>query len=184
VIGHFDRLYDLHLSAQDREDLVAYLTAVGDGERAYEPVTLAAQLSEIDHFAEVLETAVPAHESEIVALAVDTIGVELRDLAEDFPDRKDTTVSGGMAERMKARAALKELVLTLRRVEIADASGDTAAAAKALGEYRQAMAASVPTLQAAVPWSLFEPSVRKAHYAALRQLVQLANGQAPSPSHR
>ncbi len=34
VVAHFDRVFDLGLSAQDRRDLVAYLTAVGDGERA------------------------------------------------------------------------------------------------------------------------------------------------------
>ena len=35
VVAHFDRVFDLGLSAQDRHDLVAYLTAVGDGTLPY-----------------------------------------------------------------------------------------------------------------------------------------------------
>src|SRR5579872_1022387 len=36
VVAHFDRVFDLGLSAQDRHDLVAYLTAVGDGALPFE----------------------------------------------------------------------------------------------------------------------------------------------------
>lgn len=36
VVEHFDRPFDLGLAAADKQDLVAYLTAVGDGERPYE----------------------------------------------------------------------------------------------------------------------------------------------------
>ncbi len=50
VVAHFDRVYGLGLSQEDRSDLVAYLTAVGDGERAVEPVSIDAQLLEISHF--------------------------------------------------------------------------------------------------------------------------------------
>ena len=31
VVAHFDRVFELGLTAQDQKDLVAYLTAVGDG---------------------------------------------------------------------------------------------------------------------------------------------------------
>ena len=50
-----------------------------------------------------LGTAIPAGDKEIVALAVDTIGNELRELTERYPDRKDTSVSGGEQERVLAR---------------------------------------------------------------------------------
>src|SRR5262245_29674067 len=37
VVDHFDRTFDLGLSAGDRADLVAYLTAIGNGILPYEP---------------------------------------------------------------------------------------------------------------------------------------------------
>lgn len=36
VVGYFDQKFDLGFSGQEQKDLVAYLTAVGDGVRAYE----------------------------------------------------------------------------------------------------------------------------------------------------
>jgi cytochrome c peroxidase len=79
VVAHFDRVFDLGLSAQDQRDLVAYLTAVGDGLRPYEREGAGAVLKEINDFGLVLGTAIPANDKEIVALAVDTIGSELRE---------------------------------------------------------------------------------------------------------
>lgn len=46
VVVHFDRTFELGLSSQDRQDLIAYLTAVGDGERPYERDGAAAELKE------------------------------------------------------------------------------------------------------------------------------------------
>jgi len=121
----------------------------------------------------VLATAIPAQDKETVALAVDTIGHELRELTEQYPDRKDTTVSGGERERALARNALKELVLTLRRIDMAVTEGRTADAAADFKNYRYLMAAAVPAMLArAEPWSLFNPSVHDSHYAALRQVMQ------------
>ncbi len=54
VVGHFDRVFDLGLSTQDRQDLVAYLTAVGDGTLPYEHDGAGASLKEINDFATVL----------------------------------------------------------------------------------------------------------------------------------
>ncbi|HMH95257.1 MAG TPA: hypothetical protein VK577_01585 [Bradyrhizobium sp.] len=172
-MAHFDRVFDLGLSAPDRRDLVAYLTAVGDGVRPYERDGAGAVLKEINDFSLVLGTAVPANDREIVALAVDTIGHELRELTERYPDRKNTSVSGGQQERGLARVALKELVLTLRRIDIAAAEGRFSDAAAEYKNYRYLMVAAVPALLAgAEPWSLFNPAVHDAHYAALRQVLR------------
>jgi cytochrome c peroxidase len=171
VVEHFDRHYDLGLSAGDRQDLVAYLTAVGDGERAYEPVNIEAQLSEIEHFTSVLDVALPAHDGDIVRLTVDTVGAELRDMTEEFPDRKDTSVSDGWKQRAQARAGLKELVLAMRRIGVAAGDGEFDKAAEGLAQYRDALQTTQPQLQAALPWSLFNPAIRQAHYAALRQTL-------------
>jgi len=174
VVAHFDRFYSLGLSAQDRADLVAYLTAVGDGEQAMVPASIEAQVQEIEHFTSVLDTAIPAKNLAVIDLAVDTVGGELRECTEDFPDRKDTSVSGGVAERMKARAALKGLVLDLRRIDASAAAGRFDEAAQELADYRKHLADSVPLMKAAEMWSLFNPTVRTAHYVAMRQLFQSA----------
>jgi Di-haem cytochrome c peroxidase len=173
VVTHFDRVFNLGLSAQDRGDLVAYLTAVGDGMQPYEHEGAGAVLKEIDNFTVVLGTAIPANDKDIVALAVDTIGSELRELTERYPDRKNTSVSGGEQERGMARLVLKDMVLALRRIDMAAAEGRFSDADVEYRNYRNLMAAAVPALLAgAEPWSLFNPAVHDAHYAALRQVLQ------------
>jgi cytochrome c peroxidase len=173
VVGHFDRVFDLGLSAQDRQDLVAYLTVVGDGVLPYEHDGAGASLKEINGFITVLAVAIPAGDKDVVSLAVDTIGNELRELTEQYPDRKNTSVSGGEQQRVLARATLKELVLTLRRIDMAVADGRASEAATEFKNYRSLMAAAVPAvLASAEPWSLFNPAVHDSHYAALRQVMQ------------
>jgi Di-haem cytochrome c peroxidase len=170
VVAYFDRQFELHLSARDRHDLVAYLTAVGDGERGEEPDSIEAWLKEINDFSSVLATAVPAHDTSAIALTVDTVGLELRELTEHFPDRKDTSVSGGLAERRGARSALKEMVLCLRRVDVAAQNKDYDAALAEYHEYDADLAAVGPELKRAERWSLFDNTVHDAHYAAMRQV--------------
>jgi cytochrome c peroxidase len=173
VVAHFDRAFDLGLSAQDQSDLVAYLTAVGDGAQPYEREGAGESLKEISDFNTVLAVAIPAGDKDTVALAVDTIGGELRELTEQYPDRKNTSVLGGEQERMRARATLKQLVLLLRQIDMAVAEGRTSDAAVDFKNYRYLMAAAVPALLASTePWSLFNPAVHDSHYTALRQVMQ------------
>jgi cytochrome c peroxidase len=173
VVAHFDRVFDLGLSAQDRRDLVAYLTAVGDGTLPYEHDGAGASLKEINDFASVLATAIPAGDKDVVALAVDTIGHELRELTDRYPDRKNTSVSGGEQQRSQARTALKEVVLTLRRIDMAVTDGRIDEASADYKNYRYLMAAAVPALLAAAePWSLFNTTVHDRHYGALFQVMQ------------
>jgi hypothetical protein len=172
VVDHFDHVFDLGLSAQDRLDLLAYLKAVGDGVRPYQRDGATVELKEIDEFASVLDTAIASRDADTVALAVDTVGRELRELAEHFPDRRDTVVTGGNTERALARNALKELVLTLRRIELAASAGHFDEAAGEYLKYRKLAFAAVPqALSAAEQWSLFNPAVHDAHYAALGKLI-------------
>ena len=179
VVAYFDDTFKLDLSPQDQKDLVAYLTAIGDGVQAYENDGVTIVLKEINDFASVLDTAIPAHNGPIIALAVDTVGGELRELTEQYPDRNDSSVTGGKEERNLARVALKESVLDLRRIDIATAAGQFDDAETAHQDYRKLMAAAVPTaLYNAQSWSLFNPAIHDAHYAALRQVVQTASGAA------
>jgi hypothetical protein len=176
VVAYFDRIFDLGLSSQDRHDLIAYLTAVGDGQRPYENDGVATELKEANDFASVLGTAIPAHDTDVISLAVNTIGLELRELTEDYPDRRDSSVSGGVQERALARSALQELVLGLRRIDMEAAAGHFDVAAVEYGNFRKLMASAVPiVLTKAQPWSLFNPVVHDAHYGALQQMLQAAN---------
>jgi len=174
VVGYFDRHFDLGLSEGERADLVAYLDAVGDAKEPTVRNTVQAGLDEIAAFVSVLDTAIPAHNQEIITLTVNEVGGEWRELGENFPDRSDTSVSGGLAERLRARAAVRGLVLTLRQIDMAAADGDYDQAAQAFADYRQQVAVATGELKMAEPWSLLNPALRSAHFAALKQLADLA----------
>jgi cytochrome c peroxidase len=174
VVRHFDQQYSLGLSATNQSDLIAYLIAVGDGERAEEPDSIEAWLKEIHDFASVLDTAIPAHDNQIVSVAVDTVGTELRELTEHFPDHKDPTVTGGSTERRRARQSLKEVVLSLRRIGLAGSANDFDAAMFEYSNYQRLIQNAVPDMKRAQPWSLFDPRIHEMHYAALRRVSETA----------
>ncbi len=174
VIDYFDSVFQLRLSVRDKTDLETYLTAVGDGQTPVTPDGVDPRMAEIEEFSSVLDTAIAAHDTTTVKLTVNTVGDELREFTEHFPDRLDTTVTGGVAERNAARAGLKQLVLGLRKVELLAAGGAFDDAAAACESYEKTLDAIRPTLMAAVPYSLFTPAVHDAHYAALRQIIETA----------
>ncbi len=177
VLDHFDRTFELGLSPQDHADLVVYLRTIGDGLQPYEIDSegVGAAIKEVNDFARVLRTAIPAHDNEVIALAVHTVGGELRDLVEQFPGIKDTTVEGGIDQRLAARRELKNLVLLMRRIGILAADGHYDEAAAEYLNYRKLMFREVPfVLEQAQPWSLFNPAVHDRHFAALRELLQSA----------
>jgi Di-haem cytochrome c peroxidase len=173
VVQHFDRAFELSLSPGDVQDLVAYLSAVGDADRPHERDGVAIRMKEVRDLASVLELAIPAGDSAIVSLAVTGVGAELREIAERIPDQKNTAVSGGLQERREARMAVKNLVLSLRQIDIAVSE---ARLDDALAEYRsfsQLATFGVPVaLKKAEPWSLFNAGVHGAHYRALGQMLQ------------
>jgi cytochrome c peroxidase len=174
VVGYFDHHFDLGLTDKDKSDLVAYLKAVGDADTPTTRDTVQLELDELDAFVSVLDTAIPAHDKAVIALAVGSVGNEWRELGENFPARSDTSVRGGLVERLTARGAVRGLVLSLRRIAMAAARDDFADAAQAYADYRQQVAVAGPALKLAEPWSLFNPTVRAAHFRALRQLAALA----------
>ena len=170
MVAHFDRVFYLGRTLQDRQDLVAYLQAIGDGEQALMPDTLDTHLNEIARFSTVLDTALPEHNLEVTALTIDTIDRELRDLTESYPERKDPAVPGGLQPRAAARGALKQLVLELRTIDDHCRNREFARASTALTEFHAAFADLTPILKAGEPWSLFNREVHDAHFTALRQL--------------
>ena len=87
VVAYFDRHFDLGLErSAERADLVAYLDAVGDAKEPTVRNTVEAELDEIAQFVSVLDTAIPEHNKEIIALTVDAVGNEWRELAENIPE--------------------------------------------------------------------------------------------------
>jgi cytochrome c peroxidase len=169
VIAHFNRVFSLRFSAREQQDLLAYLQAVGDGERALQPDMIAIRVRELDDFAAALDTALPAHDADAARLVLETLDSELRELTEKFPERRDPAVHGGEQERARARAALKSQVLLLRAVELAVEDGRFADASSHLSDYRSTRAASVTAMLAAEPWSLFARTVHDEHYATVRR---------------
>ena len=174
VVGFFDKHYDLGLSEGERGDLVAYLDAVGDASQPTTPDTVQSELDEIAVFVSVLDTAIREHNAAVIAVAVDTVGGEWRELGEHIPEAKDTSVDGGLRERITARGAVREMVLALRQIDMAAARGDFDAAADAYADYRAQVAPAATALAAAEPFSLFNAAVRRRHFGALARLADLA----------
>ena len=176
VISHFNKTFTLGLSARDQADLTAYLKAVGDGDRATTPDDVPTRVKECTDFATALDTALPQHDAAAATLVVDTLDRELRELTEKFPEPKDTSVSGGLEQRAKARMALKDLVLTLREMAVAIQDGRFDEATAVLTRYREKMTTTVAAMEAAKPWSLFDRPLHDTHFAAIRKLNDV--GQA------
>ena len=161
VIDYFDRSFSLGLNAQDRADLAAYLTAIGDGVRPEYHLSGPNVLSDIDDFASILDGAIARHETDVIALAVPSLSGLLQDLAEHYPEDGNT---GGAQERTLARASLAALIQTLHRLQTDVAGGRFNQAAGEYLSYRKLTAATVPfALQAAQPWSLFNPTLHAAY---------------------
>jgi hypothetical protein len=144
--------------------------------RPHEHDGVVARVREINDFASVLDVAIPEHATDVISLTVDTVGGELRELTEQFPDLKDKSVTDGVEERRMARGALKQVVLSLRRVDLAAGAGQFDDAAAAYENVRKLMAAAIPAVLAkAEPWSLFNPAVHRAHYDALRKILRISD---------
>jgi hypothetical protein len=182
VIDHFNRAFDLGLGEQDRADLKAYLAAIGDGVRPSYRLTGPNVLSDIDELAGVLDIAIARRDTDVIALAVRSLCDQLQDLADRYPDAASAEISGGIRERALARATMAVLTQTLQRVGAAAAADRFDEAAGEYLNYRKLTTAAAPlALQAADPWSLFDPALHAAHRrsAASRQSARVA-AQPPS----
>lgn len=168
VVEHFDRFFGLGLSEQDRADLVAYLTAVGDGVRPEYHLTGPNVLSDIDDFASVLDVAIASHDMPIVSFSVKAVTDLLQGLHDQFPDPGETEITGGASERAIARASLEKLREILQRIDADVALGHFDEAAAEYQTYQKLTFAAVPAAAAAAePWSLYDPKQHEARRAAL-----------------
>lgn len=173
VVDYFDRSFTLGYSAQDRADMVAYLKAIGDATQPYEHITMAILLQDIFDFASTLGTAIQAHDNGIITLAVAAVGGDLNDLMDRIPEQGAPGVSGGEKERDAARNSLKEAVAILERLGSNAAAGNYDEAAREYQNYNHYISLAVqPAVSRAEPWSLLNPAIHDAHYAALRQQLE------------
>jgi cytochrome c peroxidase len=173
VVDHFDRVYQLGLSAEDRNDLVAYLRAVGDARQPFDSDGVMTRFKDIESSSLLLAQAIRAHDRDAIDLVVDTLGAEFRELAEQFPDHRNTAVTGALVERRMARAAVKETVISLRRIGMAAAADDfDGAAAEYKTYYDLTFSKAMPLLRGTEPWSLFNPALRAAHNAERLRLLR------------
>ena len=158
VIEHFNRTYDLGLSAQDSADLQDYLTAVGDGVRPDYRLTGNNVLTDIAGFTSVLDIAISRRDKEVIVLATKTGADLLQDLAGHYDETDRDANSEGSQARTLARASLSTLVQFLQRVQ-ADVEADRFVnAANDYLNYRKLGFATVPlALQTAEPFSKFAP---------------------------
>ena len=164
VVDYFDRSFDLGLTQQDRADLTAYLTAIGDGVRPEYRLAGPNVLSDINDFASILDIAISRHETEVIAFAVPALNDLLQGLADHYPDPRSNEISGGVNERSLARATIAALMKDLQRVQTDAAAGHFDAAANDYLGYRRLNAGAAPlALQTAQPWSLFDPTLHAAH---------------------
>jgi hypothetical protein len=175
VIDHFDRQFDLALSAQDRADLKVYLTAVGDGTRPEYHLTGLNVLEDIDGYASVLDLAIATHDSAVIKLVTLSVGDLLEDLGEHYADVPQDADADGANRRALARATLAKLVEITHQVQHDADQRRWDRAAAAYLDYRRMTIATVPqALQAAENFSLFNPALHAAHQAA-RYAVSGAN---------
>jgi hypothetical protein len=175
VIDHFDRQFDLALSAQDCADLKAYLTAVGDGTRPEYHLTGLNVLEDIDGYASVLDLAIATQDSAVTKLVTLSVGDLLEDLGEHYVEVTKDADAAGANRRALARATLAKLVEITRQVQHEADQRHWDRAAAAYLDYRKMTIATVPqALQAAENFSLFNPALRAARQAA-RYAVSGAN---------
>jgi hypothetical protein len=161
VIDYFNRAYELGFSALDRSDLAEYLEAVGAGVRPEYRLTGSSALADINGFSSVLDLAISRHDGETITFATRGVSDLLQDLADHYPDHAGRENSGGFHELALARATLAALRQGLQRIEVAAAAGRNGEAAAEYLNYRKLSFASAPlALQAAEPWSSFNPRPR------------------------
>jgi len=93
-----------------------------DAEQALLPDNIQARIREISDFMGIGHGCTGT-QCDHCRMTLDTLDRELRDLTEQFPERKNSIVSAGVEQRGQARSTLKYLVLSLHQINSAMRSG-------------------------------------------------------------
>lgn len=105
VVDWFDRTFSLGLSADEQDDLVAYLEVIGGGEDPYEdfddkntPFRLA--FGELSTFLSTLNTLIPARDARHAQLLLDTVAADLAADAAGMSNRGALRLVEGLVSRL------------------------------------------------------------------------------------
>jgi cytochrome c peroxidase len=170
VVGYFDDHFKLGLTAAEKVDLVAYLTAVGEAENPFDTATPDLDVDELMVFSRALDRAIAEQDRTTIDIGVGTIAREMREIQEHFPGPSDPIGMDQQALLKPARGAAGRLVIQLRRVQTAAESGDFDRAAEALAAFRKGAEEARPIFAAAVPVSLYNPDLAAKRLALIAQL--------------
>lgn len=147
VVGHFDKLFGLGLSGPQRADLVAYLEAVGDAERPFEPMTRQSEMSELASYVAVLDDAITRADQPAIDLVVDTVVRDLHFIARRFDNRDPRTGRIRRPDRPDVARIAEDLAAHMTTIGARARAGDSAGARESLRLYRDraiALVASYP----------------------------------------
>jgi mono/diheme cytochrome c family protein len=136
VIGFLDQNFKLGLSEAERNDLVAYLQAIGDGDDAFEPVTRQSEMSEVASYVAVLDRAIDEGDIPAIKLVVDTVNFELARIGKRFDNRNPATGRPRRPDRPDVAGLAGRLIADMSAVGALARDGQTQAAKEALVTYR------------------------------------------------
>ncbi len=136
VVGFLDQTFKLGLTAGERNDLVAYLQAIGDGDDPYEPVTRQSEMSEVASYVAVLDRAIDEGDLPAIRLVVDTVNFELERIGKRFDNRNPTTGRPRRPDRPDVASLAGRLIADMNAVAALARDGQTRAAKDALITYR------------------------------------------------
>jgi len=149
VIAGFDDRFGFGLSAAAREDLGAYLSAVGDGEDAWEPPSFRRDMSDLSIWVDLLDGTLRRREVAVTRFVADTVRHELQRVARAWPEGD----SSDRADRRRERFDPIRLAALMDTVATDAEAGDLEAGLAALDAYytlAETMIANYPRGGAAV----------------------------------
>jgi cytochrome c peroxidase len=147
VVAHFDRVFELKLTPAQRDDLVAYLEAVGDADEAFEPMTRQSEMSELASYVAVLDDAITRSDQTTIDLVVDTVVRDLNFIARRFDNRDPRTGRLRRPDRPDVARIAEDLAAHMTSIGARAHAGDAAGARESLRLYREratALVASYP----------------------------------------
>ena len=147
VVAHFDRTFGLKLRQDEKQDLVAYLDAAGDGEQPFEPVTRQSEMSEVASYVALLDQAIEMNDLPAIAVVVGTVNIDLDIIAKQFDNRDPRTGRVRRPDRPDVAKIAYQLIGDMTSVGTLAEAGDLDRAKAALETYRE----RARTLVAAYP---------------------------------
>ena len=136
VIGHYETVFALGLTDEQKGDLVAYLNAVSDGVDPFEPATRQSSMSELAAYVMVLDRAIDESDLDAIALVVDTVNFDLARIAERFDNRNPQTGRPRRPDRPDVAKIARQLIDDMTAVAPLARGGQPVKAKEALQTYR------------------------------------------------